>query len=55
LQQVKLRARPLSSVSFRPGDPCRNAFPLHGTPPASAAWRFWDDLKTGDTREGFDV
>ena len=33
-----------SSVSFRPGDPCRNAFRLHDTQPASAAWRFWNDL-----------
>jgi len=40
LQLVKLRARPPSSVSFRPGDPFRNARRLHGTQPASAAWRF---------------
>jgi len=40
LQQVKLRAPPQSSVSFRPGDPCRNAFRLRGTQSVSAASRF---------------
>jgi len=44
LQQVKLGARPQSSVSFRSGDPCRNAFRPRCAQPASAAWRLWGDL-----------
>jgi len=39
LQQVKLRARPQSSVSFRTGDPSRNEFRLRGAEPVSVAWR----------------
>jgi hypothetical protein len=51
LQRVKPRALPRSSVSFRAGDPYRDA--------SGCAFRSRtakrSDLKTGDTWEGFDV
>jgi hypothetical protein len=58
LWQVKLRAPPSSSASFRPAVPLAmhsgctiKQSVIHGM----ASLERPDDRKTGDTREGFDV